>query len=217
MNGRPARVVVLISGSGSNLQALIDAGERPGAPFRVVAAISNRPGVFGLKRASRAGVDAVTLDHKTFDDRETFDARLAEIIDGYRPDIVTLAGFMRILTAGFVVRFRGRLLNIHPSLLPKYPGLDTHQRALDAGDHEAGCTVHFVTEELDGGPQAVQARVPIEQADDAESLAQRVLGLEHRIYPLAIDWLARGRLALDGNRARLDGELLPPGGWLWQE
>ena len=190
------RLVVLISGSGSNLQAFIDASTDPAYPCEVVAVISNREGVFGLERAARAGIPAEVLDHTGFPSRESFDAALADHIDVHRPDIVILAGFMRILTPGFVTRYAGRLLNIHPSLLPKYPGLHTHQRAIDAGDTEAGATVHLVTEELDGGPVILQARVPVLPGDTAETLAARVLVQEHRIYPEA------ARLLASGNRGR---------------
>ena len=179
------RLVVLISGGGSNLQAFIDAAANPDYPCEVVAVISNRAGVFGLERAMRAGIHAEVLDHTAFASRAAFDAALSARIDAHRPDLVILAGFMRILTPGFVGHYAGRLLNIHPSLLPKYPGLHTHQRAIDAGDTEAGATVHLVTEELDGGPVILQARVPVLPGDTAESLAARVLVEEHRIYPEA--------------------------------
>jgi phosphoribosylglycinamide formyltransferase-1 len=152
------------------------------------------------------------LDHKQFPSRETFDAALQSLIDAYRPDLLILAGFMRILTADFVRHYHGRLLNIHPSLLPNYPGLHTHQRALDAGDVDAGATVHFVTPELDGGPAIVQVRVPIVAGDTAASLAQRILQHEHRVYPLAARWFAEGRLQLQDNRTVFDGAPLPPTG-----
>ena len=180
-----SRLVVLISGGGSNLQAFIDAAADPAYPCEVVAVISNRAGVFGLERAARAGIPAEVLDHTAFASRDAFDAALADRIDAYAPDLVILAGFMRILTPGFVTRYAGRLLNIHPSLLPKYPGLHTHQRAIDAGDAEAGATVHLVTEELDGGPVILQARVQVLPGDTADTLAARVLVEEHRIYPEA--------------------------------
>ena len=180
-----SRLVVLISGGGSNLQAFIDASADPAYPCEVVAVISNRAGVFGLERAARAGIPAEVLDHTAFPTREAFDVALADRIDAHRPDLVILAGFMRILTPGFIRRYAGRLLNIHPSLLPKYPGLHTHQRAIDAGDAEAGATVHLVTEELDGGPVILQARVQVLPGDTADTLAARVLVEEHRIYPEA--------------------------------
>jgi len=189
------RLVVLISGSGSNLQAFIDASADSAYPCEVVAVISNRAGVFGLERAARAGIPAEVLEHTTFATREDFDTALAARVDAWAPDLVILAGFMRILTPGFVARYAGRLLNIHPSLLPKYPGLHTHQRAIDAGDAEAGATVHLVTEELDGGPVILQARVPVLPGDSAETLASRVLVQEHRIYPEAARQLALQRIA----------------------
>jgi phosphoribosylglycinamide formyltransferase-1 len=188
-----SRLVVLISGGGSNLQAFIDAAADPAYPCEVVAVISNRAGVFGLERAARAGIPAEVLDHTAFASRDAFDTALAGRIDAHAPDIVILAGFMRILTPGFVARYDGRLLNIHPSLLPKYPGLHTHQRAIDAGDAEAGATVHLVTEELDGGPVILQARVPVLPGDTADTLAARVLVEEHRIYPEAARLVTLGR------------------------
>jgi phosphoribosylglycinamide formyltransferase-1 len=205
-------VVVLISGSGSNLQALIDSITSDDHPARIRAVISNRADAFGLERARKAGIDTRVLDHKVYADREAFDAALIEVIDAYAPRLVVLAGFMRILTPGFVRHYQGRLLNIHPSLLPKYKGLHTHQRALEAGDSEHGCSVHFVTEELDGGPLVVQALIPVESDDTPESLAQRVHVQEHRIYPLAMRWFAEGRLRLGQDGAELDGQALPPSG-----
>lgn len=206
------RVVVLVSGSGSNLQAIIDQAG-PDTGYQVVAVLCNRPGAYGLERATQAGIDAVTIDHTSYASREDFDRVLADAIEGYEPDLVLLAGFMRILTPEFVSRFKARLMNIHPSLLPKYPGLHTHQRALDAGDSEAGCTVHFVTEELDGGPPIIQAQVPVKSGDDADTLAKRVLSQEHQIYPLAASWFAEGRLVLENNQSKLDGEALPSTGY----
>ena len=188
-------LVVLISGSGSNLQAIIDAASN-GLPVDIRAVISNRPGVYGLQRAEQAGITTRVLDHKDFTAREDYDAALLSLIDNYQPELVVLAGFMRILTPDFVRHYAGRLFNIHPSLLPKFRGLHTHQRALDAGEKTHGASVHFVTEELDGGPLIVQARVAVLPDDDAERLAARVLEREHQIYPLAIDWFATGRLAL---------------------
>jgi phosphoribosylglycinamide formyltransferase-1 len=207
-------VVVLISGSGSNLQALIDSIANDGNPARIAAVISNRADAYGLERAKQAGIATRVLDHKQFDGREAFDAALVEAIDGFDPQLVVLAGFMRILTPGFVNHYTGRLLNIHPSLLPKYKGLHTHQRALEAGDSEHGCSVHFVTEELDGGPLVVQAVVPVESGDTPESLAQRVHSQEHHIYPLAMRWFAQGRLRLGASGAQLDGKDLPATGHL---
>ncbi|NVZ99678.1 phosphoribosylglycinamide formyltransferase [Pseudomonas gingeri] len=205
-------VVVLLSGTGSNLQALIDDVRTGGNPARIAAVISNRADAYGLQRARDAGIDTRSLDHKAFEGREAFDAALIELIDAFNPQLVVLAGFMRILSADFVRHYQGRLLNIHPSLLPKYKGLHTHQRALDAGDAEHGCSVHFVTEELDGGPLVVQAVVTVESDDSAQSLAQRVHAQEHRIYPLAVRWFAEGRLSLDDQGALLDGQLLAASG-----
>lgn len=208
------RLVVLISGSGSNLQALIDGQASGDLPIEIVAVISNRPDVYGLTRAAQANVPTVLLDHKVFANREAFDQQLMKVIDDYSPDLVVLAGFMRILTPQFTQHYLGRMLNIHPSLLPKFQGLHTHQRALDAQETRHGVTVHFVTAELDGGPSAIQASVPIIDGDDASSLAKRVQRQEHIIYPLAVKWFAEGRLVMKQNRAYLDNELLPEHGYL---
>ena len=207
-------VVVLLSGTGSNLQALIDSNDVKDSPARIRAVISNRADAYGLQRAKDAGIETRVLDHKAFEGREAFDAALIEIIDTFNPQLVVLAGFMRILSADFVRHYQGRLLKIHPSLLPKYKGLHTHQRALEAGDREHGCSVHFVTEELDGGPLVVQAVIPVESDDSPHSLAQRVHAQEHRIYPLAVRWFAEGRLSLDEQGALLDGQLLAASGHL---
>ncbi|MCF5722507.1 phosphoribosylglycinamide formyltransferase [Pseudomonas syringae] len=207
-------VVVLLSGTGSNLQALIDSTRTGDSPVRIAAVISNRSDAYGLQRAQEAGIETRSLDHKAFEGREAFDSALVELIDAFNPKLVVLAGFMRILSADFVRHYEGRLLNIHPSLLPKYKGMHTHQRALDAGDSEHGCSVHFVTEELDGGPLVVQAVVPVESDDSAQTLAQRVHTQEHRIYPLAVRWFAEGRLILGDQGALLDGQLLAASGHL---
>ncbi|MCO7504561.1 MULTISPECIES: phosphoribosylglycinamide formyltransferase [Pseudomonas] len=207
-------VVVLLSGTGSNLQALIDSTRTGDSPVRIRAVISNRADAYGLQRARDAGIDTAVLDHKAFDGREAFDAALVELIDGFAPQLVVLAGFMRILSAGFVRHYHGRLLNIHPSLLPKYKGLHTHQRALEAGDAEHGCSVHFVTEELDGGPLVVQAVIPVVSDDTPAQLAQRVHSQEHLIYPLAVRWFAEGRLRLGEHGALLDGQPLAASGHL---
>jgi phosphoribosylglycinamide formyltransferase-1 len=188
-------LVVLISGSGTNLQAILDRAGND-LPVEISAVISNRPNVQGLQRADQAGVTTRVLDHRQFASREEYDQALMALIDGFRPGLVVLAGFMRILTPEFVRHYNGRLFNIHPSLLPKYRGLHTHQRALDEGDKLHGASVHFVTEELDGGPLVLQAQVPVLPEDDATTLAARVLEREHQIYPLAIRWFAEGRLAL---------------------
>ena len=204
-------IVILISGRGSNMEAIVRA-QIPSA--KIAAVISNRPDAAGLAFAASHGITAQVVDHKAYPSREAFDAALAETIDAHQPDLVVLAGFMRVLTDGFVGRYNGRLLNIHPSLLPSFPGLHTHQRALEAGDREHGCSVHFVTEELDGGPLVVQAVVPVESDDTPESLAQRVHRQEHHIYPLAMRWFAEGRLKLGKTGAQLDGKDLPATGHL---
>ncbi|MCQ4319765.1 phosphoribosylglycinamide formyltransferase [Stutzerimonas stutzeri] len=210
----PCNVVVLISGSGSNLQALIDSLDEDNSPARIRAVVSNRADALGLQRAQAADIDTHVVQHKNFADRDAFDAALMEIIDTYQPQLVVLAGFMRILSAGFVRHYQGRLLNIHPSLLPKYKGLDTHRRALDAGDQEHGCSVHFVTEELDGGPVAIQACLKIEPNESIGKLTDRVHAAEHIIYPLAVRWFAEGRLRLAKQGAMLDDMLLPATGHL---
>lgn len=205
-------IVVLISGSGSNLQAIIDATQSGSIPARIDAVICNKEDAFGLTRAANAGLVTKVISHKDYDSREHFDQALQEIIDQFSPDLLVLAGFMRILTPEFVKHYSGRMLNIHPSLLPKYRGLNTHQRAIDAGEAEHGVTVHFVTEELDGGPNVLQARVPISEGETAESLAGKVLVQEHQIYPRAIKWFAQGRLKMEANQAILDHKTLPESG-----
>jgi phosphoribosylglycinamide formyltransferase 1 len=199
---------VLVSGSGSNLQALIDATHDGTLPLEIVVVVSNVPGVRGLERAANAGIPAECIPSSDYSERPAFEAALDDRLGPYRPDFLFLAGFMRILTASFVHRYRGRMLNIHPSLLPKYPGLDTHRRVLAAGDRWHGCTVHFVTEALDGGPPIIRGRVPVEPGDDAGRLAARVLAVEHRIYPRAAALLATGRVELRDDEVRLDGEPL---------
>ena len=184
--------------------ALIDAAASGTLPVRVAAVLANRPDAKGLEVAAAAGVVTRVVDHRLYRDRESFDAAMAEAIDAYSPDLVVLAGFMRILSDGFVAHYEGRLINIHPSLLPSFPGLHTHQRALDDGVRVHGCTVHFVTPKLDHGPIVVQAAVPVLDGDDATVLAARVLEQEHRIYPLAVRWFAEGRLRLEDGRVRLD-------------
>ena len=200
------RIVVLVSGRGSNFAALLDAN----LPAEFAAVISNRPGAPALDLASSRNVPTITLDHTLYANRESFDLALAEEIDRHQPDVVVLAGFMRVLTENFVNRYRARLVNIHPSLLPAFPGLATHERALAAGVKIHGCTVHFVTPELDHGLIIVQAAVAVRDDDDAATLAARVLAQEHRIYPLAVRWLLEGRLKLtqDG-RVFLSGALPP--------
>jgi phosphoribosylglycinamide formyltransferase-1 len=205
----PLPVVVLVSGRGSNLQAIIDAVASSALPVDIRAVISNRPHAAGLARAKQAGIATAVVDHTCFDDRHAFDQTLQVCIDRYQPGLVILAGFMRILGADFVRQYRGRMLNIHPSLLPEFPGLHTHQRAIAAGCQIHGASVHFVTEDLDGGPVVLQVRVPVHPGDTADSLAARVLRQEHRLYPLAIRWFADGRLALnETGQVLLDGAIL---------
>lgn len=194
-------VVVLISGNGGNLQALIDYPEKN---YAISAVISNRADAYGLQRARQAGIGTDVLDHTQFSCRETFDAELMRMIDAHQPDLVVLAGFMRILSSGFVQHYTGRLLNIHPSLLPMYKGTNTHQRVLDAGDRFHGVSVHFVTEELDGGPVVAQVKMPVLSDDTKASLAQRVATQEHRIYPEVVSWFAAGRLRILHGAACLD-------------
>ena len=184
----PCRLVVLISGSGSNLQAIIDACARGEIKADIAAVISNKADAYGLERAKKAGIQTRVLSHKDFDSREAYDAELMDIIESFEPNLVVLAGFMRILTPSLVQKFKGKMLNIHPSLLPKYQGLNTHQRAIDAKDEVHGVSVHFVTEELDGGPVVLQAKVPVLENDTADTLAQRVHQQEHIIYPLVVKW-----------------------------
>ena len=197
-------IVVLISGSGTNLQAIIDAINNHQLNAEIRAVISNRPGVKGLERAKAAGIPAKALDHKDYADRDSFDQALEALIDSHQPELVVLAGFMRILTKGFVDHYEGRMLNIHPSLLPDFTGLHTHQRVLEAGGTEHGVSVHFVTNELDSGPLVIQAVIPVQAEDTAESLAKRVQQQEHVIYPMAISWFANGRLSCKNNQAFLD-------------
>lgn len=207
------KIVVLVSGQGSNLQALIDACQQGRIAATLVAVLSNNAHAYGLQRAEEAGIAAQALDAKGFADREAFDAALAQAIDQYQPDLVVLAGYMRILSNAFVQRYAGRMLNIHPSLLPKYPGLHTHRQAIDNGDAEHGTSVHFVTEQLDGGPVILQAKVPIFPGDEEDEVIERVQTQEHTIYPLVVSWFIEGRLAMRDNAAWLDGERLPAQGY----
>ena len=195
-------VVILISGRGSNMQAIVEAG----IPVRIAAVISNRPDAAGLEWASTHGIATQIVDHRGFPSREAFDAALADAIDAYRPDLVVLAGFMRILGEAFVSRFAGRMLNIHPSLLPSFPGLHTHRRAIEEGVKVHGSTVHFVTPALDHGPIVIQAAVPVLPGDDEDSLAARVLQAEHRIYPQAVRWVAEDRLVIENGIVRVTGD-----------
>ncbi|MBZ5488260.1 phosphoribosylglycinamide formyltransferase [Halomonas aquamarina] len=206
------RVVVLISGSGSNLQALIDAQTHDRLGGEIVAVISNEHDAYGLKRAHEAGIEAVALPHREYDSRDAYDGALIKVIERHEPDLIVLAGFMRILTPRFVQRFLGRMLNIHPSLLPAYQGLNTHTRALADGVASHGCSVHFVTEELDGGPVVLQAELAVTEEDTAETLKEKVHAREHLIYPIAVQWFLQGRLQFSPEGAKMDGHLLPPHG-----
>lgn len=207
------RILVLISGSGSNLQTILDSCAGGKIAGEVVGVISNKADAYGLVRAEEAGVATSILAQQQFASREAYDAALLTLMQEYRPDLVVLAGFMRILSPALVQHFAGRMLNIHPSLLPKYQGLHTHQRAIDAGDNEHGASVHFVTEELDGGPVILQARVPIFEGDDAGDVAARVQAQEHSIYPLVVQWFCEGRLRMLEGKALLDGAVLEPAGY----
>lgn len=207
-------IVVLISGNGSNLQAIIDACESGViADTQVAAVLSNTASAYGLERARQAGIAALHLAASDYASRSDFDHAMAEQIDRYQPDLVILAGFMRILSGDFVRHYQGRMINIHPSLLPKYTGLNTHQRAIDAGDQEHGTSVHFVTEELDGGPVILQAKVPIFEGDAADDVMLRVQEQEHRIYPLVAHWCLQQRAVMQGNHAFFDGDCLPSSGY----
>ena len=204
------RILVLASGSGTNLQALIEASRERDFPADIIAVGSNRPQAFALERAAQAGIETFTVDHTHYESREAFDAALRLEIERRQPDLVVLAGFMRILTEGFVRAFQGRMLNVHPSLLPKYRGLNTHQRAIDAGDKVHGVSIHFVTEDLDGGPVVARAEVPVEPGDTAQTLAERVQASEHVLYPIVIRWFCEGRLQLSGDdQVLFDGSPLP--------
>ena len=212
-----SKIVVLISGSGTNLQAIIDAAKHENYGGDIVAVVSNKADAYGLTRAENENIATAVLSHHDFASREAYDLALIEKINIYQPDLIVLAGFMRILTPQFVQTYRGRLLNIHPSLLPKYQGLNTHQLAIDAGDKEHGVSVHFVTEELDGGPVILQAKVPIFAEDCADDLAKRVHQQEHRIYPLVVDWFCKNRLTMKNEKAYFDGVLLPESGYASEE
>lgn len=207
------RLAVLISGTGSNLQAILDAIDAGELPARVSLVLSNKAAAAGLARAERAGVPAQAIDHRGFPDRASFDQAMIERIDAHGADTVVLAGFMRILSPGFVRHYQGRLINIHPSLLPKYQGLNTHARALEAGDREHGCSLHFVTDELDGGPLIAQARFPVAANDTAETLSEKVQAREHRLYPQVLRWRAQQRLQMTDQGVELDGERLPAQGF----
>lgn len=202
------KLVILISGNGSNLQALIKQCHHIDGMF-IAAVIANNDKAYGLIRAKQAGIEVQIVSSKGISDKNQYDQILKENIDRFAPDLVVLAGFMRILTPEFVHHFNGKMLNIHPSLLPKYPGLNTHQQAIEAGDKEHGASVHFVTKEVDGGPIILQARVPIFENDDVNSLMARVQQEEHRIYPIAVKWFFQGRLKQQGNQVILDDKIIP--------
>ena len=205
----PLNLVVLISGNGSNLQALIDA--QATSHYRVVKVVSNRPDAYGLKRAQQHGIATETIDHQNFPDRESFEQALIKAIDPAQPGLVVLAGFMRILTPAFTGHYLGKMLNIHPSLLPKYPGLHTHKRALESGDTEHGLSIHFVTDELDGGPVILQAKTPVNTHDTEDSLKQKVHELEHQAYPKAVELFACGNIHFTNHQAWwLDQPLTTP-------
>lgn len=206
MSQTPCPIVVLISGNGSNLQALMDHSDE--GAYSVCAVISNKADAFGLQRASKAGIPTRVIDHRDYADRLSFDQRLIEEIDSFGPKLVVLAGFMRILSPEFVQHFAGKILNIHPSLLPAYRGTHTHERVLEAGEKEHGVSVHFVTEELDGGPVVLQATVPVNNDDTPKLLAERVFKQEHRIYPKAVAWFAAGRLRMNEKAVEFDGKRL---------
>ncbi len=208
MSHPPLNIVVLISGSGSNLQAIIDAIAAGKLHANITAVISNRPDVKGLERARAAGIPAETLDHTGFDSREAFDQALMQLIDQYQPGLVVLAGFMRILTDEFVAHYYGRMLNIHPSLLPEFRGLNTHQRALEAGVLRHGVSVHYVSNELDGGPLVIQAVIDVNEGDTASSLQQKVHRQEHIIYPMVIEWVAQQRLQMIDHQVYFDNKTL---------
>lgn len=204
-------IVVLISGNGSNLQAMIDAMQG-GAPFEIRAVISNHVNAYGLVRAQKAKIPTHVIEHQGFPTRDAFDNALRQQIDKYHPRLIVLAGFMRFLGSAFVAYYQDRIINIHPSLLPKYRGLHTHRRALAAGDKIHGITIHFVTDDLDNGPIICQATLQVHENDSEETLKHRIQALEHKIYPQVIEWFANNRLALHGNQVELDGKLLPKNG-----
>ena len=207
------RIIILVSGNGSNLQAIINACQNNLINGKIVAVISNKPDVYSLMRAKQANIPSHVINHKEFASREAFDHQLQLQIEEYQPDLIVLAGYMRILTPHFVQHYSGKMLNIHPSLLPKYPGLNTHRRAMEAGDKEHGTTVHFVTDELDGGPIILQAKVPIFDNDEEQDIVERVLTQEHQIYPLVIKWFCDDRLTMINGRAYLDQTMIPKSGY----
>ena len=210
MHNNNLSVVVLISGNGSNLQALLDFSSA--GNYRISGVVSNKPDAYGLQRAEQSNIPTTVVEHGRYANRDLFDKALSGAIDAYEPGLIVLAGFMRILSANFIERYNGKILNIHPSLLPNYPGTNTHQRVLDAGEKLHGVSVHFVTKELDGGPVIAQKSIAIESIDDAETLALRIQDKEHLLYPAVVSWFAHGRLQLEANDAFLDEQLLPETG-----
>ena len=201
------RTAILISGSGTNLQAFIDAVAAGDLDLDLCVVFSNRPDAFGLERATKAGIPTACIEHGDFPDRESFDRAVIAELDRFDPELLILAGFMRILSPAFVEHYQGKILNIHPALLPKYPGLNTHQRALDAGDEWHGSTVHFVTEELDGGPRVLQGRLRIDPSESADELQTRVQAIEHQIYPEAAGLVGSGRVLFKDGKSWVDGEV----------
>lgn len=208
MNEQRCKTAILISGSGTNLQSFIDNAASGDIDLDLCGVFSNRPEAYGLVRAREAGIATACIEHGDYGSREAFDRAVSARLDEWQPDLLILAGFMRILSPWFVTHYEGRILNIHPALLPAYPGLDTHQRVLDAGDAWHGSTVHFVTEELDGGPRILQGRLAVNHSETAEELCARVQAVEHKIYPEAANWFGQGRLEFRKSSAWLDGQLL---------
>ena len=208
MSKSECKTAILISGSGSNLQSFIDRVAAGKTSLDLSVVFSNRPDAYGLTRAREAGIDTACIEHGDYESREQFDRAVAAKLDQWQPQLLILAGFMRILSPWLVNHYEGRILNIHPALLPRYPGLNTHQRVLDAGDEYHGSTVHFVTEELDGGPRILQGRLKVASTTDPKELMSRVQAVEHQIYPMAADWFGQGRLKFENNSAWLDGEKL---------
>ncbi|WP_084256941.1 phosphoribosylglycinamide formyltransferase [Pasteurella testudinis] len=211
------RMAVLISGEGGNLQALIDACDSGKINGEIVTVVSNKADAYGLQRAQQAGIENRTFLRNAYADNQTMDLAIADYLQQCKVDLIVLAGYMKILTAAFIQRFSDRILNIHPSLLPKYPGLDTYRRAMEAGDQQHGTTVHFVNEEVDAGAIVLQAKVPIFSDDQVEDVVERVKAQELQIYPLVVSWFAQGRLQLLDGKAWLDGEALPPNGYAADE
>jgi phosphoribosylglycinamide formyltransferase-1 len=203
---RPCKTAILISGSGTNLQAFIDAVATSDLNLELAVVFSNNPQAFGLERARKAGIPTSCIAHQSHPDRASFDRALIRELDPYEPELLILAGYMRILSPAFVAHYQGRILNIHPALLPRFPGLNTHQRALDAGDQWHGSTVHFVTEELDGGPRILQGRLKVQPGETAEELAARVQAIEHKIYPQAAGWVGSGHAKFQNGECWIDGK-----------